>query len=75
MFAVLQNRRLNQHIIYTVVDEVSTSPMPDPPALTRIAGVRSFIPRINFVILILFLWLLIGHIIWTALHRHVSKPS
>jgi hypothetical protein len=22
MFAVLQNRRLNQHIVYTVVDEV-----------------------------------------------------
>jgi sorting nexin-25 len=23
LFAVLQNRRLNQHIVYTVVDEVS----------------------------------------------------
>ena len=24
IFAVLQNRRLNQHIAYTIIDEVST---------------------------------------------------
>ncbi len=33
IFAVLQNRRLNQHIAYTVVDEVS---------LTASARMRSF---------------------------------
>lgn len=28
MFAVLQNRRLNQHIMYTIVDEASGSDTP-----------------------------------------------
>ncbi|TFY81519.1 hypothetical protein EWM64_g2490 [Hericium alpestre] len=31
IFAVLQNRRLNQHIIYTVVDEVFAALFPDIP--------------------------------------------
>lgn len=30
MFAVLQNRRLNQHIAYTVVDEVRNLPYISP---------------------------------------------
>lgn len=34
MFAVLQNRRLNQHIIYTVVDEVKNLTTALAPFLT-----------------------------------------
>jgi sorting nexin-25 len=30
MFAVLQNRRLNQHLVYTVLDEVCSALLPAP---------------------------------------------
>lgn len=49
MFAVLQNRRLNQHIAYTVVDEVGRL-ISHPGELFLIAvqsGIRDFIPRIS----------------------------
>ena len=32
IFAVLQNRRLNQHIVYTVVDEVFSALFPESNA-------------------------------------------
>lgn len=37
IFAVLQNRRLNQHIVYTIVDEVRLF----APTLTQLAGTTS----------------------------------
>lgn len=49
MFAVLQNRRLNQHIAYTVVDEVGRLiSHPGELFLTAVqSGIRDFIPRIS----------------------------
>lgn len=48
MFAVLQNRRLNQHIAYTVADEVwlRFELVPLIPLTILTTGLFSFIPRI-----------------------------
>lgn len=35
IFAVLQNRRLNQHISYTILDELAAAVFPDTPAITN----------------------------------------
>jgi len=35
IFAVLQNRRLNQHIVYTIIDEVSACVLPECQATHR----------------------------------------
>lgn len=48
MFAVLQNRRLNQHIAYTVADEVwlQFGIIPITPLIILAVGLCSFIPGI-----------------------------
>ncbi|KAF9041811.1 PhoX domain-containing protein [Hymenopellis radicata] len=44
IFAVLQNRRLNQHIVYTVVDEVGTMPI-SSTIIDELPGCLCPIPR------------------------------
>lgn len=45
IFAVLQNRRLNQHIVYTIIDEVSLCRHKIPNGLQiRLLGVHGVIP-------------------------------
>jgi hypothetical protein len=46
IFAVLQNRRLNQHIVYTIIDEVTPNhEQPHPADRDCHSGVRGVIPR------------------------------